>query len=125
GGDDVKLGPPGRGAGDKRIKERPDLVQRFANATLRGLKDALAEPSGAFAASLKRMPEISPEVQPLQRDVLTATFAYYAPVAGRVLGATDPAAWPATQDFLRSIAVLDHTLDPATYYTNQFAERAK
>ena len=124
-GDYLKLVPPGLGAGDKLIKERPELVQRFVNATLRGLKDALADPNAAFAARMKRMPEISPEVQPLQRDVLTATLEYYQPVAGRALGTTDTAAWPATQDFLKSIAVLNQTTDPASYYTNKFAEQAK
>ena len=124
-GDYLKLVPPGLGAGDKLIKERPELVQRFVNATLRGLKDSLADPNSAFAASMKRMPEISPEVQPLQRDVLAATLEYYQPVSGRALGASDTAAWPATQDFLKSIAVLNQTVDPASYYTNKFAEQAK
>ena len=124
-GDYLKIVPPGLGAGDKLIKERPELVQRFVNATLRGLKDSLADPNSAFAASMKRMPEISPEVQPLQRDVLAATLEYYQPVSGRALGASDTAAWPATQDFLKSIAVLNQTVDPASYYTNKFAEQAK
>lgn len=123
-GDYLKLVPPGIGAGDKLIKERHDLVQRFVNTTLRGLKDSLADPNTAFSASMKRMPEISPEVQPLQRDVLAATLEYYQPVSGRALGATDTAAWPATQDFLKSIAVLNQTVDTATYFTNKFADQA-
>jgi NitT/TauT family transport system substrate-binding protein len=123
-GDYLKLVPPGIATGDKTIKERPDLVQRFVNATLRGLKDALADPASALASGMKRMPELSPENQPLQRDVLAATLDYYRPVPGRALGASDPAAWPATQDFLKSIAVIDRTIDPAAYYTNKFAEQA-
>jgi hypothetical protein len=61
----------------------------------------------------------------LQRDVLTATFDYYKPAQGVTVGGTDPAAWPATQDFLKSIGVLSNTIDPTQYYSNKFVEAAK
>lgn len=115
---------PGFVAGDRTIKEHPELVQKFVNATLKGLRDTLADPSVAFESSLRRMPEVSAENQPLQRDVLTATLDYYRPVQGRTVGGTSPLAWSATQEFLLSIGVISQQLDPAQYYTNTFVEHA-
>jgi NitT/TauT family transport system substrate-binding protein len=124
-GDYVNLVPPGFVAGDKLIQEHPEIVQKFVNATLRGLQETQADPSAAFESSLKRMPELSADKQPLQRDVLAATLEYYKPLAGRALGATDPAAWVATQDFLQSIGVIDHTIDTGQFYSNTFVEHAR
>ncbi len=116
--------PPGFITGEKTIKERPELVQKFVNATLRGLRATQADQSAAFESSLKRMPELSPDNQPLQRDVLTATLDYYKPVQGRSLGATDPQAWPKTQDFLRGIGLISQSIDPPQYYNFTFVDRA-
>ena len=99
-------------------------MQKFVNATLRGLRDSLASPSDAFESSLKRMPELSTDNQPLQRDVLTATLEYYKPLQGRPTGSTDPDAWVKTQDFMQSIGVIDHSIDPKQYYSNMFIDSA-
>lgn len=123
-GEYLDLVAPGFVAGDTLIKEHPEVVQKFVNATLRGLRDTLDAPSDAFESSLKRMPELSVDNQPLQRDVLTATMAYYTPVAGRTVGSSEPDAWLRTQDFMQSIGVIDHSIDPAQYYTNTFVEHA-
>ena len=123
--DYLNLVPPGFVAGDKLIQEHPEVVQKFVNATLRGLRDTLANPSAAFEASLKRMPELSTDKEPLQRDVLTATLDYYQPVPGRAVGSSDPQAWPATQTFLQSIGVLDHAIEPTQYYRNSFVDSAR
>jgi NitT/TauT family transport system substrate-binding protein len=116
--------PPGFVTGDRTLREQPELVQKFVNATLRGLRDALADPDTAFGASLRRMPELSPDSQPLQRDVLTATLEYYKPVAGRSIGATTPRSWQTTQDFLQSIGVIPRSVDAGLYYTNAFVDKA-
>ena len=124
-GDYLNLVPPGFVVGDKMLKEHPELVQKFVNATLRGLRDTQADPTAAFESSLKRMPELSVDSQPLQRDVLTATLEYYKPVQGRVLGSTDPDAWTKTQTFLQSIGVVDHAIDATQFFTNTFVEHAQ
>jgi NitT/TauT family transport system substrate-binding protein len=124
-GDYLNLVPPGIVAGDKLIKEHPEIVQKFVNATLRGLTDTLSDPSAAFESSLKRMPELSVDKQPLQRDVLRATLDYYKPVQVRILGSSDPDAWVTTQGFLESIGVVDHTIDARQFYNNTFVGRAQ
>ncbi|MBV9577080.1 MAG: ABC transporter substrate-binding protein [Chloroflexi bacterium] len=116
--------PPGFVSGDTTIQEHPEVVQKFVNATLRGLRDTLADPDTAFESSLQRMPELSPDNQPLQRDVLTATLEYYQPVQGQTVGGTRPQSWQTTQDFLQSIGVVPQTIDPRQYYTNTFVQNA-
>jgi ABC-type nitrate/sulfonate/bicarbonate transport system substrate-binding protein len=122
--DYLNLVPPGFIAGDRLISEHPEIVQKFVNASLRGYRDALADPNAAFEATLKRMPELSTDKQPLQRDTLTATLDYYKAPQGRAPGSTDPDGWAKTQTFLQSIGVIDRSIDPAQYYTNTFTERA-
>jgi NitT/TauT family transport system substrate-binding protein len=116
--------PPGFVSGDRTISDHPELVQKFVNATLKGLRDSLADPGVAFESSLKRMPELSPDNQPLQRDVLTATLEYYKPKQSGSLGSTEPQAWVQTQDFLQSIGVISQSIDPHQYYTNTFVDGA-
>ncbi len=116
--------PPGFVTGDKTVQEHPELVQKFVNASLKGLRDTLADPGSAFESSLKRMPELSPDNQPLQRDVLSATLEYYKPRQTGSLGSTDAQAWITTQDFLQSIGVIAASIDPTNYYTNRFVDGA-
>ena len=123
--DYFKIVPPGFAVGDKYMKDHPDIVQKFVNATLHGLKDMIANPDEAFASSLERMPELSPDNQPLQRDALSATVEYYKPQGGRSPGQFDASTWAATQEFLKSINVIQTTADPTTFYTTRFADAAK
>jgi NitT/TauT family transport system substrate-binding protein len=110
---------------DQNIQQRPDLVQHFVNASLHGLRDTLADPDAAFAASLKRMPEIAgTDQERIQREVLQATLGFEQPPAGHPLGWSDPAGWQATQDLLSSTGLITDSVDPATMFTNTFAEQA-
>jgi len=116
----------GVAAGDKLIQEHPEMVQAFVSATAHGLKDALADPSGAFDISLKQLGDLSPDKIPVQRDVMTATLDYMQPPSGgHPLGWSDPAGWQATQNLLQATGIISGTADPTTFYTNQFAEAAK
>ncbi len=115
----------GLATADANVQRRPDLVQRFVNASLRGLRDTLADPDAAFASSLVRMPEIAGSDQErIQREVLQATIGFEQPPAGHPLGWSDPAAWQATQELLRSTGLIETSVDPATLFTNSFAEQA-
>jgi NitT/TauT family transport system substrate-binding protein len=46
---------------DKVIAERPELVQALVTAVMHGLRDTLADPGAAFAASLLAVPEAGGE----------------------------------------------------------------
>jgi NitT/TauT family transport system substrate-binding protein len=123
--DYLNLVSVGLATSERNIKERPELVQRFVTATLRGLRATLDHPDDAFTSSVKRTPEVTGDGLILQRAVLSATLAFMQPPAGHPLGWSDPAGWQTTQDFLKSVNMIDKTVDPAIVYTNQFAEAAK
>jgi NitT/TauT family transport system substrate-binding protein len=123
--DYLNLVSVGLATSERNLKERPDLVQHFVNATLRGLRDTLDHPEDAFTSSVKRTPEVTGDGLILQRAVLSATLTFMQPPAGHPLGWSDPAGWQTTQDFLKSVNMIDKTVDPATVYTNQFVEAAR
>jgi NitT/TauT family transport system substrate-binding protein len=120
-----KLISTGLATSDSNVQQRPDLVQHFVNASLRGLRDTLADPDAAFTASLARMPEIAgTDQERIQRDVLQATLGFEQPPPGHPLGWSDPEGWQATEDLLKSTGLLDDVVDPTTVFTNTFAEQA-
>ncbi len=121
----VDLVSTGLATGETTIKNNPDMVQKFVRATLRGLKDMQADPNAAFAASLKQMPEVTPDQQPSQKAVLNATLEFEAPVKDHPLGWIDPQGWQATYDFLKSLNMVQGSPDIAAMYTNRFVDAAK
>lgn len=123
--DYVKIVPSGLATGDKTIKDKPNLVQHFINATSHGMRDTLASPEDALTSTLKRIQELTQDQIPTQRQVLAATLAYMQPIAGHPQGWSDPADWKTTVDFLTSIKLTDTSIDPATAYTNKFVEAVK
>lgn len=123
--DYLNLVSVGVATSERNIKERPDYVQHFVNATLRGLQTTLDHPDDAFTSSSTRTPEVTGDGLVLQRAVLTATLTFMQKPAAHPLGWSDPAGWQTTQDFLKDVGLIDKTVDPATVYTNQFAEAAK
>jgi NitT/TauT family transport system substrate-binding protein len=124
--DFVNLVSTGLVTSDDHVKNDPDLVQAMVSATLRGLQATLADPDAAFAASLKRLPEIAGDAtqEKIQRDVLDATLAFEQKPEGHPFGWSDPVAWQHTADLLLQVAMIDHAVDPTTLYTNRFAEAA-
>jgi NitT/TauT family transport system substrate-binding protein len=123
--DYVNLISVGAATSEKNIQERPALVQGFVTASLRGLRDTLADPDAAFASSMNQTPEVTGDAVPVQRAVLSETLTFMQPPTGHPLGWSDPAGWQATQDLLKSVNMIETTVDPATIFTNQFVEAAK
>jgi NitT/TauT family transport system substrate-binding protein len=91
--------------GDSLIAESPEVVQALVNGFLRGLRDTLADPDGAFAVALQAVPEAAdPEVRAAQRAVLEASLRFWT--APR-LGAIDPARWRDSQAFLLQAGLIE------------------
>ncbi len=103
-----------------KLQQDPAQVRGFVRATLHGISDTVADPDAAFASSLKRMPELAADQQPLQRAVLTATLPFMTPPAGRKPGSSDPQTWQTTESFLRSIGLSSQAIDPTTLWTNDY-----
>lgn len=111
-------------AGQSNVRRRPRLVEAFVRATLRGLRAALRHPRQAFAASMKRTPEITGNDVQIQRQVLAHTLAFERPPHGHVLGWTDPRRWQRTVHFLAATGHLKRHVAYSSVFTNSFAVRA-
>ena len=86
---------------------------------LRGVKDARADPDGAFERGGRLVEGLS-EARRGVRDAARALWR------AEPLGRADPAAWQETHDLLLSMGLLDAPLDNIdALYTNEFVERAQ
>jgi NitT/TauT family transport system substrate-binding protein len=99
------------------IANEPDLVRGMVRALVRGIADTLADPDAAFAICRAHVAEIDDESAPLQRAVLEASLPFWA---AEVLGRSDPAAWVASEAFMRQIGLIDAPVDAASLYSNDY-----
>lgn len=83
---------------DKLIAAQPDLIERFLRATLRGYKEAIADPKHAAQLSVKRNPELSLETELAS---MQASLPLLKP-AGSELGLMTAANWNRAHEFLVS-----------------------
>lgn len=98
------------------IAENPDLVQRFVDATLRGLADTLADPAAAYAISKKYVDGLDDS----RLNVLEASLPLWQTSQ---LGFVDAPAWGNTQQALLDAKLLDAPLaDLEAGFTNQFID---
>jgi len=80
------------------IASKPDLVRRFVAATVRGMKDAFADPTAAGAIVHKIVPQVDATVAMEE----TQAVAELAQIPGQPLGEIDPARIDATVDLVKS-----------------------
>ena len=102
---------------EETIAQEPELVRRIVRATLHGLRDTLNDPEGAFAIVRRHVQEIDDESAPLQRAVLEEALDFWR---AQDLGHSDPAAWQASQAFMRQVGLIDAEIDVSTMFTNDF-----
>jgi len=101
---------------EQTIAENPELVQRFINAFMRGLRDTLADPDAAYEISKKYVEGLDDS----RRGVLEASLPLWGT---EPLGRTDPASWTETQDLLIEMGLLTGPLpDLDQMYTNEFVD---
>ena len=108
---------------EQMLKERPDLVRRFVQASMRGYAWAVENPEGAVRAFLKAHPEASLErvraEERIQADLLITPYA-----AREGVGHYDEQKVLRTRDLM----LKPRNIDPATIplkdiYTNEFLPR--
>ena len=87
-------------ATDTTIATKPDLVRRFVAATIRGMKDAFANPEEAGAIMHKYHPARSTSRSPRAKREAVAELAQ---VPGQELGMIDPARIDETIDVVKSV----------------------
>ena len=96
------------------LHNQPQLVQRFVQATLKGLKYVIANPSDAVQISKGYIPGMDP-VRAM--SVLEATIPLWQSANGQ-LGYNDKATWQAMEQFLVTQNIIPSGEDFSQAYTN-------
>jgi len=115
--DYVNLVSNGLITNERTIAEEPTLVQRLVRAFLRGLRYTIDHPEEAFEICLKYVPEAGGENAPRQMAVLRESIKVWR---ADDLGRSDPAAWEASQRFMRELGFVNTETDVRQMFTNQF-----
>ncbi len=86
---------------------QPQMVRAFVQATLKGLKDVIADPSGAIDICKTYIPTLTDTSQAL--DVLKATIPIWQ--SNSQPGYNDSAAWQSMEQFLVAQKIISPTYD--------------
>jgi NitT/TauT family transport system substrate-binding protein len=106
-------------ATDATIASKPDLVRRFVEATVRGMKDAFADPAAAGAIIHRLVPQVDATVA---KDE-TEAVAELAQIPGKPLGEIDPARIEATLDVIKGAFKLATPVAAADVYAPGFVPK--
>jgi len=106
-----------------KLLGRPDVLQRFTIALLKGYEDAIKDPAAGAAAILKAHPEfdrdyIQASARTIDRVVWDTT------TRSRGLGLLDASKMQATIDLTARFWKLSRKPIPAEIFTNEYIERA-
>lgn len=104
---------------EQMIGERPELVQGFVEASMRGLRDTLANPDEAFKISLTFIPEANLSTPEFERVVLQESLPYWS---SERLGAMSETTWAKSHQFLLDLNLLQSPIEVEQAYTNAFVE---
>lgn len=103
------------------IRERPELIERFIRATLKGYQYAIEHPDEMADLALKYD-------DTLNADLQSATMQAQIPLidtGDAPIGTMDEAVWQITEDILLEQGIISAPLDLKTVYTNEFVEKAQ
>lgn len=94
---------------------QPTLVRNFVQATLKGLKDVIADPAGAVTISQTYVPGLNANTA---AAVLQATIPLWQSSNGQ-LGYNDSATWTSMEQFLSAEKIITPVQDVSQAYSNQ------
>lgn len=106
---------------EKMIEEKPDMVERFVRATLKGQRYAVEHPDEAAVLATEWD-------DTLDRQWLKAGMAAYVPLidtGDAPIGWMDAEVWQSTQDVLQGQGFISSPVDPNTLYTDDFVQKAQ
>lgn len=105
-------------ATEQTIKEKPELLKAFVRATLKGMRDAFANPTEAGEILSKYHKEISPDVATGE----TEQVRELAVVKGQPLGAIDPARIGRTIEIMQKAYPVKSPVQPQDMFATGFVE---
>jgi len=97
------------------LHNQPQLVQNFVQATLKGLKDVIADPAGAVQISKSYVPNLDAAKA---MTVLQATIPIWQGNGQVALGYNDSATWQSMVQFLVAQKIIPPVQDLSQAYTN-------
>jgi NitT/TauT family transport system substrate-binding protein len=101
------------------IASKPDVVRRFVEATVRGMKDAFADPAAAGAIMHKIVPLVDATIAKNE----TEAVAELARIPGKALGEIDSALIEATLDMVKDAFRLATPVAVADVYAPGFVSK--
>jgi NitT/TauT family transport system substrate-binding protein len=110
----------GIGASDQVIKEKPELVRKFVQAALRGMKDIMEDPNKAAEEFVKFVPEWKGK-----EGAVKATFNYYATLVypgQQRLGEVNAERLSKLQDFYLAKGLIQRKSPVEELYSNEFVK---
>lgn len=105
-------------ASDETIQKNPQLIQKLVRATLRGMRDIMANPKEAAAACVKHVPSYQGKEASIQKTF--EMYNQYVYAKQRVPGLMDEARLSELQKFYVSNGVVPKEVPVKELYTNQF-----
>lgn len=117
--DYVQLASNGLVTNETTIRDNPDLVRRFIQATLQGINETIANPDQAFEISKKYVEGLESANPEIQKAILATSIEFWQ---AERLGYSDAQAWENMLNVLTSMDLIQGTVELDQAYTNQFVE---
>jgi NitT/TauT family transport system substrate-binding protein len=103
--------------------QHPDVVAKFVRASIRGWQAYLADPAATNALLLKLNPALNPAQEAYSTQALRdGGFITGAEPATPQTGRMTAERWQATYQQLKSLGILQSSIDPAAAYSLKFAQ---
>jgi len=101
----------------ERIREEPELVRGFVEATIRGYRDALSDPNRAVSDLAERVEGVDP-------GFALEVFRAYRPLIGSPsgVGRIDPAAVRQLSGFMVENGLAERPVTPGRFAAGKFTE---
>ncbi len=105
-------------AADETIQKNPQLIQKLVRATLKGMKDIMADPKAATAVYVKHVPVHQGKEASVQKTF--ELYNRYVYAAQKVPGTMDEARLGELQKFYVGNGIVSKEVPLKDLYTNQF-----
>lgn len=107
---------------DDTIKNKPELVRGFVQATLHGLRDVMEDPEGSATLLAEKVPQFGGKEAFLTEVMKRYTELVYSVDDMKDLGKFDPARVQAVEDFYLQAGIINTAPPLDDLFTNEFVD---
>lgn len=101
---------------ERMIKEKPEVVRKFMEATVRGFEVAMKDPQAAADAIMKGAPESDRKLLEVSAEYLSTRYVD----PGRPWGLQDREVWVRFTEYLKRAGLIEKDIDVDAAFTNDF-----